>query len=62
MSLMIKMIETSKIGKANTGSSSIRITIPKKVLEELDLKIGDTVTWKPGVEKGKKFFRVEKLE
>lgn len=53
---------TSHLRKASTESSSIRTTLPKKIIDDLELGIEDTITWEVFHEKGKKYARVEKLE
>jgi hypothetical protein len=54
--------QTSRIAWANEKSGSIRATIPRKVAEDLGLKVEDTIEWESYIEKGRKYARFRKLE
>lgn len=54
--------EVSRLAKANAASSSIRATIPKRIVDELELNIGDIISWELSTEKGVKYARIKKLE
>jgi hypothetical protein len=54
--------QTSRIAWANEKSGSIRATIPRKIAEDLGLKVEDTIEWESYIEKGRKFARFRKLE
>jgi bifunctional DNA-binding transcriptional regulator/antitoxin component of YhaV-PrlF toxin-antitoxin module len=62
MQQLLKMTRPTRIGKANTISSSLRTTIPNEIVDYLGLKIGDVVDWEETSEKGKKYARIRKLE
>ena len=54
--------EISRIIKASKKSISIKTTIPKRIMDGLDIDEGDIVEWELREEKGKKYARMTKLE
>ena len=54
--------DISHIAKANKASTSGRTTVPKNVMDALDLKIGDIVEWEIHTDKGKTIAHVKKIE
>ena len=60
--VMDRNTEISRISKANKISTSARTTIPKKVMDDLQLDVGDGLVWETYVDKGKKYARLRKVE
>jgi bifunctional DNA-binding transcriptional regulator/antitoxin component of YhaV-PrlF toxin-antitoxin module len=56
------MGQKSTVAKANTKSSSVRTTIPEKIVQEMDIAIGDVLDWETTTQGGRKVVRVKKLE
>jgi len=54
--------DISHIAKANRMSTSGRTTVPKNIMDALNLKIGDIVEWEIHTDKGKTIAHVKKLE
>ena len=48
--------------KANTKSSSVRTTIPEKIVQEMEIAVGDLLDWETTTQGGRKVVRVKKLE
>jgi hypothetical protein len=58
--LMVK--EISRVAKANSKSVSLRATIPSSIVEDLDLNIGDAISWETYTEKGETCVRIKKIK
>ncbi len=56
------MGEKSIVAKANSKSSSVRTTIPEKIVQEMEIDIGDVLDWETIMQGGRKVVRVKKLE
>ncbi len=52
----------SHVVRASPRSESLRTTIPKDVVRELGIKLGDVLDWEIEGGDGKKIARVRKLE
>lgn len=57
-----QMGEKSIVAKANSKSSSVRTTIPEKIVQEMDIAIGDVLDWETVMQGGRKVVKVKKLE
>lgn len=62
MHVLILGKEISRLTKANSGSESLRATIPKRVVNELKLGVSDIVEWETFTDKGVKYARMKKLD
>ncbi len=56
------MGEKSIVAKANTKSSSVRTTIPEKIVREIEITVGDVLDWETTMQGGRKIIRIKKLE
>jgi len=56
------MGEKSIVVKASNRSPSVRITIPEKIAQEMEIKIGDVLDWETTMQDGRKMIRIKKLE
>ena len=54
-------MEVSRLMKVHTNYNSLRINIPRRIVEDLDLKFRDLVSWKVSSVKGKKFACISKI-
>ncbi len=50
--------EKTKLTKANSGSYSLRTTMPKGIVSQLELKKGDSVFWELHPEKNGKGLQI----
>ena len=57
----MKFVEFTKLNLANESSTSLRTTVPKKVVEALELKRGDRVQWDVEITKNKKKVTITKI-
>lgn len=62
MQMSIVGKEISRLTKANTASGSLRATIPKRIVTELGLGVGDIVDWELFTDKNVKYARMKKLD
>ena len=53
---------TSYLIRANKKSTSLKLTVPKDIIEALKVKDGSLVQWKIGEEKGEVYAKIKKLE
>lgn len=58
----MKFVEFTKANPANETSNSLRTTVPKKVVEILELKKGDRVQWNVEITKTKKKITLTKVQ
>jgi hypothetical protein len=57
------MGKKSHVTKATTTSSSLRTTIPKNVVKDMKLSMGDVLDWDVNTtEKGRTYAKVRRLE
>jgi bifunctional DNA-binding transcriptional regulator/antitoxin component of YhaV-PrlF toxin-antitoxin module len=56
------MGEKSIVAKASSKSPSVRTTVPEKIVEEMEIKVGDVLDWETVMQGGRKIIRVKKLE
>jgi len=61
-SLVDRWGEKSIVTKANTKSSSVRTTISEKIVQEMEIAVGDVLDWETTMQGGRKVVRVKKLE
>jgi hypothetical protein len=54
--------EVSRLSTINPRTIGLRVAIPKRIIEELDLKFQDLVEWKVTRKDGKKVAYIRKLE
>jgi len=54
--------EVSRLSSINPRTIGLRVAIPKKIIEELDLKFQDLVEWEISKKDGKKVAYIRKLE
>ncbi len=54
--------EISRLSSINPLTKGLRVAIPLKIIEELDLKYQDLVEWEVSKKGGKKFAYIRKLE
>ncbi len=52
----------SAVAKANSKSPSLRTTIPKKIVQEIQIKPGDILDWEITSQRGRRVMRIKKLE
>lgn len=56
------MGEKSIVAKPNTKSSSVRTTIPEKIVQEMEIALEDVLDSETTMQGGRKNIRVKKLE
>jgi hypothetical protein len=55
------LVEISKVAKATTNSRSLRVTIPERIVEGLEVNVGDVLIWSIEERKGNKVITIQKL-
>ncbi len=58
---MIIQNQETKVTKANTKSQSLRTSVPKIIVQALDLQNGDTVDWRLNLVNGEIIITVVKV-
>jgi len=58
-----QMVYKTQVTRASSKSTSLRTTIPEKVVQETKLKPGDVLDWEvSSSEKGRLIMKIKKLE
>lgn len=56
------MGEKSTVAKANSKSTSVRTTVPEKIVEQLSIEVGDVLDWEVETRSGRRVAVVKRLQ